>query len=127
MAEEVLDLEHRSQPKGGNYAGTEVGGKWWRRSRKHGLFVKGNGHYWLEADALVFKRLIMKDPIRIPYSSMSGASIGKVHGGTWLAGRPIVKVAWTGPEGESFVTGIGMGRHADADALVAELQRRLGH
>jgi hypothetical protein len=125
MTDEQPDPDSWARPRAANYAGTEVGGKWWRRTRAHGLFVKGNGHYWLEPDALVVKRLLVKEPIRIPYAAMAGATIGKAHGGTWLAGRPIVKIGWTSPEGESYSTGLGMGRRADAEALVAELQRRM--
>lgn len=114
------------EPRTGNYAGTERDGRWWKRARQDGLFVKGNGHYWLEDDALCFKRLLLKTPIRIPYTAMTGARIGAWHGGTWLAGRPIVKIAWRGADGAALGTGIGMGRRADAEALVAELERRMG-
>ena len=63
--------------RAGNYAGTEVDGRWWKRARGP-LFIKGNGHYRLEPDALVFQRLLLKEPVRVPYAAMTGARIGRV-------------------------------------------------
>ena len=109
----------------GQYLGTEIDGKWWKRYRKDGFFVRGNGHYWLEPDALAFHRLLTNEPLRIPFSVITGARIGSWHAGKWLLGSPIVKIDWLSPDGARLTSGIGMRHRADAEALVDEVQRRL--
>ena len=109
----------------GQYLGTEVDSKWWKRYRHEGLFMGGNGEYWLEDDALVFHRLLTKEPFRIPFVAMTGARIGTWHAGKWLAGGPIVKIEWTASDGTRLSSGNGMRRREAAEALVAELNRRI--
>ena len=105
----------------GQYLGTEIDGRWWKAYRRDGFFLRGNGRYWLDADAFVFLRHLTKEPFRIPFAAISGARIGSWHAGKWLAGSPIVKIDWTGPGGDHLSSGIGMRHRDDADALVALL------
>ena len=87
--------------------------------------MRGNGHYWLEANALTFHRLLTKEPLRIPFEVITGARIGSRHAGKWLVGSPIVKIDWTSPDGVRLTSGIGMRHRSDACALIAEMQRRI--
>lgn len=108
----------------GQYLGTEIDGRWWKRYRHDGFFVRGNGHYWLEPDALVFHRLLIKEPLRIPYSAITGARIATWHAGKWLTGSPIAKIDWLATDGSRLTSGIGMRHRTDAEALMVEVQRR---
>lgn len=112
-------------PITGSYLGTELNGKWWKRYRQDGFFVRGNGHCTLEQDALAFKRLLMKQPLRIPYGAITGVRQGTWHAGKWLAGRPIVKIDWTAPDGSAVSSGIGLGKHETAEALMTALETRM--
>lgn len=109
----------------GQYLGTEIDGKWWKRYRKDGFFLRGNGHYWLEPDVLAFHRLLTSEPLRIPFSAVVSVRIGSWHAGKWLAGSPIVKIDWTAPDGTRLSSGIGMRHRASAEALVATLEDRI--
>jgi len=108
-----------------NYLGTEVGHKWWKRYRSEGFFMRGNGHFWLEDDAFCFTRIMLKGVLRIPIRSVTGASIGKWHGGTWFAGRPIIKIEWSNAQGDVLTTGIGVRDRETAQAVVEEFVSRL--
>jgi hypothetical protein len=108
----------------GQYLGTEVNGRWWKTYRRDGLSLRGNGHYWIENDALMFHRLLTKEPFRIPLAAITGARIGSRHGGKWLAGSPIVKIDWTASDGTRLSNGIGVRQREAAEALV-ELLRQL--
>ena len=107
-----------------SYLGTELNGKWWKRYRHDGFFVRGNGVYTLEDDALTFKRLLLKEPIRIPYSAITCVQQGTWHAGKWLAGRPIVKIDWTAPDGSALSSGFGFATREMAEQLINELNER---
>lgn len=109
-----------------SYAGTEVNGKWWRAYRKDGFLVRGNGRHAFTDDALTFKRLLMKEPLRIPYAAITGVRTGTWHAGKWLAGRPIVKVDWTAPDGSALSSGFGFATREMAETLIKELDARIG-
>lgn len=117
----------QANPARCNYLGTEVDHKWWKRYRGEGFFMRGNGHVWLEDDALCFTRLMLKSALRIPIHRMSGASIGKWHGGTWFAGRPVVKIEWSNEEGAVLTTGIGVRDLGTAESLVDDLVSQISH
>lgn len=108
-----------------SYVGTELNGKWWKRYRRDGFFVRGNGTYALEDDAFTFKRLLLKEPLRIPYSAITGVGQGTWHAGKWLAGRPIVKIDWTGPDGSALSSGFGFATQEMAERLTRQLNDRL--
>lgn len=78
--------------KKGNYFGTEIDHSWYKRFRKDGFFARGNGEFWLEDDGLYFLRKLTKTPLHIPWSEMTGASLGKWHAGRWGGRQPILKV-----------------------------------
>jgi hypothetical protein len=108
-----------------SYVGTELNGRWWKAYRKDGFLVRGNGAYALEDDALTFKRLLLKEPLRIPYSAITGVRTGTWHAGKWLARRPIVTIDWTAPDGSALSSGFGFATREMADELIAGLNRRI--
>jgi hypothetical protein len=108
----------------GSYLGTEMSGRWWKRYRAPGFFVRGRGRFWFEGGELRFHRDLTKELTRIPLDRVRDVSIGTWHAGKWFAGRPIVKLEWE-RDGERLSSGFGFGDRVVADALVAELHRRL--
>ena len=60
--------------KKGNYLGTEVDGRWWRRYRAPTFFARGNGELWLDEDGLHFLRRMTKTPLSISWSEGSRRS-----------------------------------------------------
>ncbi len=76
------------------YVETEIDGKWWKRYRAAGFFARGNGSYWFADGELRFDRALTKELTRIPLAKVTGVTVGTWHAGTWLAGKPIVKVGW---------------------------------
>jgi hypothetical protein len=86
--------------------------------------VRG-GQYWLEPTALAFDRLLCNEPLRILFSVVTGTRVRSWHAGAWWPVIPFGKIDWTGPEGTPLCIGIGMRHSADADPLVAEMQRRI--
>lgn len=78
--------------KKGNYFGTEIDRKWWKRYRKDGLFARGNGKFWMDEEGIRFHRLLTRKPLLIRWEEIVGATLGKWHAGRWAAGRPVLKV-----------------------------------
>ncbi len=108
-----------------NYLGTEVDHRWWKRYRGEGCFIRGNGHCWVEEDAFCFSRIMLKGVLRIPVHCISGVTVGKWHGGTWFAGRPVIKIEWSNENESVLTTGIGLRDRETAQALIDELVSRL--
>lgn len=78
----------------GQYYGTELDGKWWKRYRKAGYFVRGLGRYWVDESGFVFRRYLLPSEIHIPYGSISSVKLGAWHAGKWAAGRHVLKLEW---------------------------------
>ena len=49
----------------GNYFGTVIDGKWWKRYRASGYFARGNGEFWLDDTGVHFRKLLTKTPSTI--------------------------------------------------------------
>ena len=78
----------------GNYLGTEIDEKWWKRYRKDKMFARGNGEYWFADAALYFRRYLTKEPIRIQFENVFQVKIGKSHAGRWLFRPRVLKLLW---------------------------------
>ncbi|MEX5729880.1 hypothetical protein Ga0609869_003233 [Rhodovulum iodosum] len=112
--------------KQGNYLGTTIGGRWWRRDRAKGYFARGNGHLTLDAHGLRFKRLLLEDEVVIPWGAMRGASLVTAHAGQWILGRPVLKIDWR-RDGRALASGFYLGRDRAAMRRFADdLNRRIG-
>jgi hypothetical protein len=81
--------------KKGNYFGTEIDGKWWKRYRAPGFFARGNGEFSLDEAGIHFLRKLTKQPLTIEWREARSATVGKAHAGRWAMGRPVLKIAFT--------------------------------
>jgi hypothetical protein len=114
--------------KKGNYFGTEIDRKWWKRYRRDGLFARGNGSFWLDEDGIRFHKLLTRKPFLIPWAEIRGAELGKWHAGRWAMGRPVLKVDFE-RGGERLCAGFFLspdwaGMQRLADDLSAKARRR---
>ncbi|WP_018953587.1 hypothetical protein [Thioalkalivibrio sulfidiphilus] len=111
-----------TEQKRGHYLGTEIDEKWWRRYSKDGLLARGNGEYWIDASALIFRRYITDQPIMINFLDVIGVKVGKWHSGRWVYGVPVVKVVWN-KAGTRLSSGFVLSRDAsETEALVQQLR-----
>lgn len=85
---------HSSEKRRGNYLGTEIDEKWWRRYRRDGLLARGIGEFWIESSSLSFRRNLTDLPIVIPFVDMLDVKVGKWHSGKWAGGALVVKIIW---------------------------------
>jgi hypothetical protein len=107
----------------GNYLGTEIDGKWWRRYTGQGWFARGNGDYWYDDEAFYFLRLLASDPIAIPLDEVREVEVGTWHSGRWAGGRPILKVFWR-HEGQTLGSGFALAAREDEARQIADDLRR---
>lgn len=85
---------NKTYKKFGHYLGTEKENKWWRRYREGGYLARGIGEFWLDEQALFFKRNLTQKPLRILIRDIIEVKTGKWHSGRWAGGAPVVKVIW---------------------------------
>ena len=78
----------------GNYFGTVIDNKWWKRYTKDGFFARGSGEYWFDDKGLYFRKFLTKRPIYIPFSLTTGIELVKWHAGKWALGYDIIKLNW---------------------------------
>ena len=106
----------------GHYLGTEIDGAWHRRSRKNGLFARGLGEYWIDGDALRFRRYMTRTPFTIPLRRVRAVELGAWHAGRWVVGERAIKLVWE-DEGRLLSSGFVFTRTAGGAARrVRELQ-----
>ena len=105
------------------YTGTTIDGKWWKRYRERGYSARGNGRYRFEGGELVFDRALTSELTRIPLGEVTGMAFATSHAGKWLAGKPIVRIAWS-RDGQHLESGSGFADRSSADAFLAEIDRR---
>ncbi len=78
----------------GNYLGTEINGKWWKRFKKNKMFARGNGKFWADNENIYFHRRLTKEPFLIAFKDITDFSTGKWHSGKWLMGYSALKIIW---------------------------------
>ena len=110
----------------GQYYGTEVDGKWWKRYRNSGFFARGMGQYWLDERGLNFRRYLLPNEIHIPYHAIVRVKLGKWHAGKWGAGRPVLKIEWQERE-QHLISGFTIMQNQDymtslRDAIASRLK-----
>ena len=111
--------------KKGNYFGTEIDGKWWKRYRAPGFFARGNGEFSMDKAGIHFARLLIKEPLRIAWSEARTAALGKGHAGRWAMGRPVLKIGFE-RDGASLVAGFYLSSDwAEMEQLAADLTTRI--
>ena len=110
----------------GHYLGTEVDEKWWKRHTKNKLLARGNGEFWIDRDAFLFRRYLTKNPIEIRFEDIVDITIGSWHSGRWYSGRPIVKIVWM-QEGVRLSSGFVVAKDQDATVqFVDDLKEKTG-
>ena len=118
-------MEFKANRRRGNYLGTEIDEKWWKRYLKDKLFARGSGEYWYDDKAFYFRRYLTRTPIVIPFEKVSEIKVGKWHAGKWLAGAPIVKLIWD-KNGVHLSSGFHIsGKRAQTDSVVSDLKERI--
>ena len=105
--------------KKGNYFGTEIGGKWWRRYRASTFFARGNGEFWFDEEGIHFLRAMTKKPLTIEWPEVGSATLGRAHAGRWAMGRPVLKIAFS-RDGEELVAGFYLSREWDDMSKLAD-------
>lgn len=78
----------------GLYLGTEISEKWWKRYIRNGFLTRGNGEFRIDERGFYFSRILIKEPIFIPFDRISGVKLGKWHSGRWAFGNLILKIIW---------------------------------
>lgn len=126
------DTPDPAAPEGhGHYMGTEIGAKWWRRYRGRDYFARGKGRWRIEDGQLVFKRLMLSGPVRIPLADVTGVRLGTWHSGQWAGGKPVIKILWRRQGLElcsGFVLAATRARALELAALLAaEAERPASH
>ncbi len=109
----------------GHYFGTEIDGKWWKRYRRDGFFARGAGEFWLDGEALRFRRYLTKTPLVFRYADIREVRTGRWHAGQWGIGRPVVKLIWE-KGGQRLSSGFLLVKsEQDAEVLLGEIRRRM--
>lgn len=110
----------------GHYLGTEINEKWWKRYKKNRFFARGNGEYWVDDQALYFRRYLTRHPIIIPFEKMIEIKIGKSHAGRWVFGLRALKLVWE-EDGIRLSSGFVFCRNQpETMAVMTDLKRRCG-
>jgi hypothetical protein len=112
--------------KKGNYFGTEIDDKWWKRYRAPGFFARGNGDFSMDEDGIHFHRLLTKEPFTIGWREISDATLGKSHAGRWAMGRPVLKIGFS-RDGSNLVAGFYLSSSwPEMEQLAADLRTKIG-
>ena len=110
--------------KKGNYFGTEIHHKWWKRYRNSRFFARGNGEFWMDESGIQFRKLLTKSPLLIPWDEITDASLGKWHAGRWGGGRPILQVNFE-RDGQRLRAGFLLSRDwGEMESLASDLRKR---
>ena len=90
-------MAEQGDPSGvGNYLGTTVDGKWWKRYRGGNFFARGNGEFRFDTEKreLRFRRYLTREPIVLPFAAVEDIAKGSWHAGMWCLGREAVVFHW---------------------------------
>ena len=110
--------------KKGNYFGTEIDDKWWKRYRDSRFFARGNGEFWMDESGIQFRKLLTKSPLLIPWDEITNASLGKWHAGRWGGERPILQVDFE-RGGQRLRAGFSLSRDwGEMESLATDLRKR---
>jgi hypothetical protein len=80
------------QKKCGQYLGTRVEHKWWRRYTEGGFFSRGTGEYWIKDGSLFFEHHASQQTISLPLHKLSEIKVCPCRGRA--GGIPIIKLVW---------------------------------
>ncbi|MCP4307614.1 MAG: hypothetical protein GY926_21210 [bacterium] len=110
--------------KAGNYFGTEIDEKWWRRYRGPAFFARGNGEFWMDEHGVQFRKQLTKTPLLIQWEEITDASLGKWHAGRWNGGHPILLVTFH-RAGQNLQAGFSLSKDwEEMEKLASDLRKR---
>lgn len=76
--------------RSGQYLGTKIEDKWWRRYTKGGFFTRGKGKYWIKDGSLFFQHHAGQMPIRLPLCNLIEIEVRPSQ--AW--GVSVLKLVW---------------------------------
>lgn len=118
--------DENSIKRNGQYLGTEINEKWWRRYSKNSMLARGNGIYWYDDNSFLFLRKLTKTPISISFKDIIEFKIGKWHSGKWGAGNPVLKIIWNN-NSKKMSSGFIINKEIEeVNNLVKELKYQIG-
>ena len=82
------------QKKRGQYLGTRIDHKWWRRYSEGGFFARGNGEYWIKDGSLFFQHQAQQEPIRLPLQNIVEIVLCPCKKRFRMGTKPVIKVVW---------------------------------
>jgi len=113
------------EKKTGQYLGTEIDEKWWKRYRKERFFARGIGEYWLDEHGFYFLRDLTQEPLFIAYESIQEIKSGKWHSGRWSGGKDILKIIWN-KEGWRLSSGFSIsGEEKEMNRLIDVFKEKM--
>jgi len=107
------------QKKRGQYLGTRVEHKWWRRYSKGGFLTRGIGEYWIKDGSLFFQHRARQKPIRLPLHSLAEIKVCPCKRRT--SGIPIIKLVWE-KDGRWLSSGFVFSGIIEGENLLASLR-----
>jgi len=123
--EKFMKLKLDINEKTGLYLGTEIDEKWWKRYTKDKLLSRGNGKYWDDNETFYFLRYLTKEPITIPFKSITEFKIGNWHSGKWCFGYPVLKITWL-KDGLKLSSGFLISKNnEDVEKMISELKNKI--
>ena len=78
----------------GQYLGTEIDHKWWRRYSKGGFFTRGKGEYWVKDGFLFFQHKTRQNPIRLPLQDIVEIILYPCRQRFRLGNKSVIKLVW---------------------------------
>lgn len=109
----------------GNYLGTEVDERWYKRYRKNGFFARGSGEWWFEEDGLHFRRFLTRQPLVVPFQLVQQVKLGSWHAGKWVIVKRVIKLVWE-KDGQTLSSGFMLARSQEnTERLKADLELRI--
>jgi hypothetical protein len=78
--------------KCGQYLGTRIEHKWWRRYTEGGFVTRGNGEYWIKDGSLFFQHHTSQQPIILPLRNLAEIKVCPCRNQS--GGIPIIKLVW---------------------------------
>jgi hypothetical protein len=90
----------------GHYLGPQIGWRWWFPTPylRRGLIAGGWGEYRFTPEALLFRRKLTRNIIRLDLASIREVRIGGAHGGHWLMWQHCLRIRWV-HEGTEVISG----------------------
>lgn len=81
-----------TEKKRGQYLGTQLVNKWWRRYTQGEFVTRGAGEYWITDGCLFFQNYASHQPIILPLNKLAEIKVCPCQ--RRMGGIPILKLVW---------------------------------